>query len=199
MKTFLAFCAISLAFHSSVFAAEPMSLINGHDLTGWKIIGKNSNEWQFGTAVGDINGDGKPDLVVGISSGGIYTNGIIVLTNDGSGNFTIATRMSVSEPWAEAIADLNGDGKPDIVVANPGSSEIAVFFQTPLLSITSQPTDVIVSWPAIWTNWVLQQNADVSTTNWSTTSNSTLNDGTNNTTSMPLSCSNLFFRLTPPR
>lgn len=151
----------------------------------------------YSLAVGDINGDGKPDLVVGTRLGSIYTNGVTVLTNDGSGNFTIATKMFVDDPWAEAIADLNADGKPDIVVADPGVNQIAVFFQVPQLSIASQLSNAVVSWPASWTNWVLQENTNLSTTNWLTTTD-ILNDGTNNTASVPLSCSNLFFRLIPP-
>ena len=47
----------------------------------------------------------------------------------GNGNGTFATRVNYntgSAPIAVAIADLNGDGKPDVTVANSGSSNVGI-------------------------------------------------------------------------
>ena len=78
-------------------------------------------------AVADMNGDGKPDLVVGncsFSGGSVNCttgNGAVdVLLGNGDGTFQPAATYSSggSAPTAVAIADVNGDGKPDLLVAN---------------------------------------------------------------------------------
>jgi hypothetical protein len=58
-------------------------------------------------AVGDFNGDGKPDVVVADNG-----SPISVLLNNGDGTFTrVTTNMS---GLSVAVADFNGDGKLDV-------------------------------------------------------------------------------------
>ena len=72
----------------------------------------------------DVNGDGKPDLVVVNVCGSdstCLTNGSVgVLLNNGNGTFGPAVAYSSNgwSPNAIAVADVNGDGKADIVVVN---------------------------------------------------------------------------------
>ena len=71
-------------------------------------------------AVGDVNGDGKPDVVT--ASGD--TLDVSVLIGDGAGHFAAPVSVSIgdnAEPRAVTLADVNGDGKLDIVTANAGS------------------------------------------------------------------------------
>jgi hypothetical protein len=79
-------------------------------------------------AVADVNGDGKPDLLVTnqcASEPGIdCTNGSVgVLLGKGDGTFEPAVTYSSGGyvAFSVAVADVNGDGKPDLVVANLGS------------------------------------------------------------------------------
>lgn len=66
-------------------------------------------------AVADLNGDGRPDLVVTSDEGG--TAG--VLLGNGDGTFQPAvTYGSGGSAASVAVGDVNGDGKPDLVVTN---------------------------------------------------------------------------------
>ena len=74
-------------------------------------------------AVGDVNGDGQPDLVTANDHAG----DVSVLLGNGDGTFRPQARFAVGLwPVAVAVGDVNGDGKPDLVTANNGSGDVSV-------------------------------------------------------------------------
>ncbi len=77
----------------------------------------------YGLASGDLNGDGKPDLVIANSNAG----SVSVFLGDGAGGFGPRTDVAVgSQPVAVAIADFNGDGRADLAVANFSSAFLSL-------------------------------------------------------------------------
>jgi uncharacterized repeat protein (TIGR01451 family) len=71
-------------------------------------------------AVADVNGDGKPDLVVA-------NQAVSVLLGKGDGTFQSPVNYSLVgagpiEPNSIVVADVNGDGKPDLLVSLYGAS-----------------------------------------------------------------------------
>jgi hypothetical protein len=76
----------------------------------------------YDVAIGDLNGDGKPDLV----SANVTPNTVTVLLNQGGAFFGSVDYGTGNQPVAVAIADLNGDGKPDIVTANRYPNTVSV-------------------------------------------------------------------------
>jgi hypothetical protein len=80
-----------------------------------------ANPW--GVTLGDLNGDGRLDIVTSNSS----ADTVSVLLGNGDGTFAAKTDYAVGHnPIATVIIDLNGDGKPDLAVANTSSSTVSV-------------------------------------------------------------------------
>jgi hypothetical protein len=68
-------------------------------------------------AVGDLNGDGHPDIVVVNSTAGTVN----VLLGNGDGTFQPAQSYVVGpNPMSVVVGDFNGDGLSDVAVANQG-------------------------------------------------------------------------------
>ena len=87
----------------------------------------------YAAAIGDINGDGKPDLIVANTGG--YASVFINETSPGASTLTFSSRYDFSTyggPWFVQLADINGDGKPDIVTASTaGYSSVLLNTTTP--------------------------------------------------------------------
>jgi hypothetical protein len=81
----------------------------------------------YSVAIGDLNGDGNPDLAVA----NMGSNTVSVLLGTGTGNFGAKTDFATGNgPYSVAIGDVSGDGKLDLVTANNSSSTVSVLLGT---------------------------------------------------------------------
>ena len=75
----------------------------------------------MGIAAADVNGDGKLDIVAGLESeGGAPNAPAVLLLGKGDGTFSDPQTLYPAGAYP-ALADMNGDGKLDLVVATPCS------------------------------------------------------------------------------
>ena len=73
--------------------------------------------------VGDVNGDGRPDLAVA----NFTSNNVSVLLGNGDGTFQPARSYGAgTNPNSVAVGDVNGDGRPDLAVANASGNTVSV-------------------------------------------------------------------------
>jgi hypothetical protein len=77
--------------------------------------------------VTDLSGDGRPDLAVVYQSGAAGGDPVSVLLNNGDGTFAPKVDYAAGSASVVAAADLNGDGRPDLIVP-PTSNTSSVLF-----------------------------------------------------------------------
>lgn len=105
-------------------------------------------------AAGDLRNNGEDDLIIGTEDCSTQTIGSLeVLFGNGNGTFQAPTTVTIPTgflPSSIAVADINGDGVPDLVVADDSSPRIATLlgngdgtFQAPTtISLNADTRDV---------------------------------------------------------
>jgi len=104
---------------------------------------------------GDLNGDGKPDLVLSEDVGTTNANGRIFIFQNkstGPGNFTFASptplTFTSSKPVRIEIADLDLDGKPEIIFTDQSVNKVRVLVNqstTAAISMSATPIEIAVT------------------------------------------------------
>ena len=101
-------------------------------------------------ATADLNGDGKPDLIITSTS---HANSALVLYGNGNGTFQRFKKVNLPNDYLIAIGDVNGDGKLDLVsnTGNVSYGESGGNFNPPFYfpdgysSDDNQPTYIVLS------------------------------------------------------
>jgi hypothetical protein len=76
----------------------------------------------------DLNGDGKEDLILAGQTLRMQERGLQILEGNGDGTFRQGITINLQNPTrAMVVADVNGDGKPDLILLHPG---VAIFLNT---------------------------------------------------------------------
>jgi hypothetical protein len=108
-------------------------------LTAAKTASSNRNA--LSVVLGDLNGDGQLDAVVGISGFSVYRTLVSVMVGSGDGHLAMGVDYQIggrvddthlpdygTQPLA--LADLDGDGRLDVVAANWSTNTLSVLLGT---------------------------------------------------------------------
>jgi YD repeat-containing protein len=101
------------------------------DNSTYPALAQFTGEAPGSVAIIDLNGDGKMDLVTANEG---TTSDISVILAGGNGTFLPAQSYPAGDggwfngPQSIATGDLNGDGRIDLLTANPASDSLSIFF-----------------------------------------------------------------------
>jgi hypothetical protein len=141
------------AILASNFGSVSVLLGNGDGTFGTPALYPTGLTEPWSVAMGDFNGDGAPDLAVtnALQSGNANSGKLAVLLNNGHGTFQAPVIYGTGgrNAYSVAVAKLNQDGKPDLVVADgcdgyidtcPLGGGVAVFLGVPANTTTKVTT-----------------------------------------------------------
>ncbi len=80
----------------------------------------------------DVNGDGRPDLIVA-NNFDATVSVLLNTTAPGAATPSFATQQTFAtgnSPYSVTVADVNGDGKPDLILANAVDNTVSVLINT---------------------------------------------------------------------
>jgi FG-GAP-like repeat/FG-GAP repeat len=141
---------VTLASGAGLFANAPVSLAT-----------PDSQYGACNSTAGDLTGDGKPEIV----SFNCGANTVTVYVNNGDGTFATGVYYNNNSDQYQriydgAIADMNGDGKNDIVAINDEAGDVSVFLGHGDGSVTVEPSSYAVGGYAWYTPLIADFNGD---------------------------------------
>ena len=161
---------------------------NGGSSKGWIYTSTDSgNTWVAAT-----NGPNLPWQAVASSADGMRLVAIPsygqIYTSSDAGKTWIMT-MSPISGWSSIASSSDGTK-----LAALGGGYLYVS-APPSLGISRTGANTIVQWPSPSWSYALEQNSDLSTTNWSRVSGTAVDDGTTRSLEVNSSSNQLYFRL----
>jgi hypothetical protein len=120
-------------------------------------------------------------------------NGLICTSTDAG--ITWSTNTAPNEPWVSVAS--SADGSLLVAVASNGAIYVSKtqVSSLPLLSISPVSNQFVIAWPTNATSFVLQQNVNLATTNWTTVTNAVNPTGNQNQVFISPLTTNRYYRL----
>lgn len=107
-----------------------------------------------GVALGDVNGDGRLDIVSNTHSSTTGSGAIGVLLGQASGFASVITYSTGngSYPYSVVLGDVNQDGRLDIISALKSTDNVAVLLNTGTFVLATSPHQLVASDVVLYPN-----------------------------------------------
>lgn len=160
----------------------------------------------------DLNGDGTVDLIsCNYTNFGSGVGALVIFTNNNNVNFGLSQTNNLGLDSVHVVAaDLNADGRPDLVAVNQDANTLTVLLNnspypapgaSPVLALNQRTNFMKIFWASASPGWSLQEKSTMTQPNWLPSDNSVFpvaKDGTNKSVTVPRLDSNRFYRLIHP-
>lgn len=121
------------AEHPEFDSGERVATVLGNGNDTFTTLTPETPEWQgenpysYEIESADLNGDGRPDLLLPVGSDP-HTGGVWALLGNGDGSFTEAAKSELEgeSVLATTAADFDGDGHPDIAALSQANGDTAL-------------------------------------------------------------------------
>ncbi len=118
----------------TAFSSQPFMVTfagGGIDINSFSAKVDFGPAW-YSSAVGDLDGDGKPDLAAPTDNNtvSVFKNTSTPGAINGSSFVADIDFATGSRPWRVSMGDLDGDGKLDLAVRNIGDNTVSIFLNT---------------------------------------------------------------------
>ena len=124
----------NVSYTTNLYVTNLVTIITntaaGTNLTGNFVLATtltNVGNGPVWLATMDVNNDGRLDLLIS----DVGTSGVTILTNNGAcgfGSYSFLSSPNLNASFGLTLADMNGDGKLDVICANSSSSGNVVVF-----------------------------------------------------------------------
>jgi hypothetical protein len=148
----------------------------------------------FGSSVAAGGNDRVLIGAIGDDTGATDAGAVYLFSTNGTLLTTFTNPASAASGFGSSVAAVGTDrvlisaGSDDTGATNAGDR--------PTLTLTLTTTNtVLISWPYPSTGFVLEENTNLGTTNWTTVTNTVTNDGAFNFVVLAINPSNNFYRL----
>ena len=140
---------VSVLMNTTASGSTTLSLADAQDFA----VGPGPE----GVAVADVNGDGKPDIIV--ANFNDYTVSVLINTTvPGSPTASFAAQQTFfvgDGPDAVVVADINGDGKPDIITSTMHTDVASVLLNTTATGAASASFSAVQTFAVGSSPWAL--------------------------------------------
>ncbi|MFT3937039.1 MAG: FG-GAP-like repeat-containing protein [Chitinophagaceae bacterium] len=112
-------------YGSKTFSVYLNNSLSGTILFATKTDTPTSKDYPYGLVIGDLDGDDKKDIVISnwnYTTNTLADNGFLIFRNTGSignaGFSKINIKVTAGNGYNPSLGDINGDGKPEIILPN---------------------------------------------------------------------------------